>query len=338
MATEDDGATESLFEWFAGNKDPINYLVKRKFPDYKNVMHQPLSSVSRNRVRGGRLDKAWREERNAEIEKYRSDLESKTLEDLKVVHDAEREKERQQLIARLDREEKNRSFNQPSSFADYEYWAKATYWNLDEAIALSFGRTPEVVNWEHIKSVVTVSSFAKQYSKRRELAVRAKNWNRLSDPVTPRLFLAWAHRNKFEIAAELTAAVEAHGVVIGDWQDLYEQMKAVLEKRVEQVNQLTARNDELEEACAVLVGQIEELKSTAWEGFDTSEDSYPEKLDIALQAWRAVSKQKKTGRTPKQQLLAWLEEHYPKLTGAARKRITTLCNWETYGGRPKTAD
>lgn len=95
---------------------------------------------------------------------------------------------------------------------------------------------------------------------------------------------------------------------------------------------------ELEERVRALVEQNEELKSTTWDGFDVAADSYPEELDIALQAWRAVSNQKKAGSTPKQQLAAWVEARYPTLSTDARKRIATLCNWDTRGGRRKNAD
>ena len=42
-------------------------------------------------------------------------------------------------------------FNQPRAAADFDYWSKMTHWTLDEAIALSFGKAPEVVNEKSLK-------------------------------------------------------------------------------------------------------------------------------------------------------------------------------------------
>lgn len=40
-------------------------------------------------------------------------------------------------------DEQTRFFNQPDVDADYDYWSKAATWSIDEAIALSFGRSHE---------------------------------------------------------------------------------------------------------------------------------------------------------------------------------------------------
>ena len=106
-------------------------------------------------------------------------------------------------------------YNQPSSNADYDHWCKATYWTLDEAIALSFGKDPEQVSWDKLKNHHSYppSPFVEQYRKIRDLAIRAKNFNQLYDPILPSLFLAWAIRTGIEVAPELTDGIEAQGCV-----------------------------------------------------------------------------------------------------------------------------
>src|SRR6185436_9706811 len=93
---------------------------------------------------------------------------------------------------RREQEEQALFFHQPWANADFSHWSKAAHWTLDEAIALSFGKAPEHVTWEKVKSVAVISPFAGQYARRRDLALRAMHWKQLFDPVLPGIFLAWA--------------------------------------------------------------------------------------------------------------------------------------------------
>ena len=79
------------------------------------------------------------------------------------------------------------------------------------------------------------------------------------------------------------------------------------------------------------MGQLEE-QAAAWQ-FDEAAENYPSELDVAMQAWWALTKQRDSSSTVKQQLTAWLGKNYPKLSDEARERIATICNWEKRGGR-----
>jgi hypothetical protein len=59
------------------------------------------------------------------------------------------------------------------------------------------------------------SSFVAQYARRRDLALRAKSWEQLFDPLLPGIFLAWAKRTD---TPELIEAVERRGVQVADWK------------------------------------------------------------------------------------------------------------------------
>lgn len=74
--------------------------------------------------------------------------------------------------------------------------------------------------------------------------------------------------------------------------------------------------------------------SNIWEGFDPEAPNYPMELDIALQAWRAVSNDSTAGRV-KERLTIWIKKAYPKLPSAAVERIVGVCNWDKTGGRPR---
>jgi hypothetical protein len=57
-------------------------------------------------------------------------------------------------LADVRREEDARFFTQPQAKADFGHWSKAEHWSLDEAIALVFGKAPEIVSWDKIKTYV----------------------------------------------------------------------------------------------------------------------------------------------------------------------------------------
>lgn len=68
--------------------------------------------------------------------------------------------------------------------------------------------------------------------------------------------------------------------------------------------------------------------------FDKGSPTYPQELDIALQAWREVSKSKEKGK-PKARLHAWLNAN-TTLSNAAKERIATVANWDKLGGATRT--
>lgn len=170
------------------------------------------------------------QERLAAATVYRAELEALTDEELAKLHAAETDKHAEEIREKNAREERERFFNLPSANADFDHWSKAAHWTLDEAIALSFGKAPEHVNWKNVEPHVKFSPFAFQYSRRRDLAVRAATWKHLFDPVLPGSFLAWCKRTELAVPTELEAAVAARGVKIAEWQTLYEEMNAFAQK------------------------------------------------------------------------------------------------------------
>jgi hypothetical protein len=146
--------------------------------------------------------------------------------------------------------------------ADFAYWSKAAHWTLDEAIALSFGRAPEVVTWKQVEPYLRVSPFAFEYQRRRELALRAVVWQQLFDPVLPGIFLAWAKRSDFSIPPELEAAVTARGIQVADWQSLYKELKEKFDTETAKwctlCKRLNAQLDEQRQRDAALVQEYEE--------------------------------------------------------------------------------
>jgi hypothetical protein len=201
--------------------DPIEYLVSRRFPTWK------LFSVAQHKS----VESEGEVKEKARA--YEKELRIKTPDEINDLVKTERAAEAEQYRRRQEAEENARFFNQPYARADFTHWGKLSYWTLDEAVALSFGKAPESVNWKAIESIASVSPFAFQYKRRRELSLRAKHSSELYDPVLPGFFLAWAKRLDWGIPTELEAIVVARGGEIGDWKTVYENEKDAHAKTME---------------------------------------------------------------------------------------------------------
>lgn len=313
--------------------NPIEYLTRKKFPDYHKVKSPPVPGMGGLSMGG--VTAEYRKERMEQITAFHGELLAMSKEALAALVASEREQDREAHLAKLAGEEAARFFNWSNATADFSHWSKMAHWTLDEAIALSFGKAPERVNWENVKPHVGVSPFALQYSRVRDLALRAMAWKQVFDPVLPSIFLGWARRTEIDVPAELLSLIERRGIVISDWKDLYNKLQtrydavvANQEKAAQAINELIAQRDFYKNALA-------ELQANPWQGFDENADNYPQELDIAMQAWHAVSGNRDGSMTVKEQLADWIEPRFKQLSAEAIKRTSTICNWEKDGGRPK---
>jgi len=313
---------------------PVEYLVGRKFPDWKAAQ----KSASIPNFGPGSIPDYYQAKRLQAIKEYRAELQVKSSEDLMVLYQEEKAKEALESPAKAEREEKQRFFNQPSAKADFEHWSKTAYWTLEEAIALAFGKNPEIVTWKRVQEYINTSAFAGRFAKARDLALRAEHLGQLYDPVLPGFFLAWARRNDLDAPKELIEQVEKRGVVVADWKDAYDKLK-------EQFDVILADRDKIADISRRLIKErdglkdkVAELDSLAWEGFDPESDTYPPELDIAMLAWRAVTNRPEPNMTAKERIEKWLNKNYPKLSQEARARITVVCNWDKSGGRRRIGE
>jgi len=239
--------------------DPIDYLIRRKFPGYKALQFG-----------GSGIPFESRQKALQKIDSLNKELNAMPKEELQTLLKTEKEKERQELKTKLELEEKQRFFNRPDAKADFSHWSKASYWTLDEAVALSFGKAPETVSWDQVNIFTKISSFANQYAKTRDLVLRARTMQQLSDPIIPGVFLAWAKRNDISYSVELEEMLVARGQQIADWKTGYDQIKAqfdthtkTTEKHLDEkdglIDKLTAEHDQL----LVRLAELEELTDSS---------------------------------------------------------------------------
>ena len=132
--------------------DQVRYLLLRRFPAADMLRLPPTLSHRGGQASAGGLQD--RKKRREEVDAYERELNSMPPAALNALFDQERAIAWNEIVRKAEREEHDRFFNQPHAKADFAYWIKAAHWTLDEAIALSFGRAPEHVSWEKLKSLV----------------------------------------------------------------------------------------------------------------------------------------------------------------------------------------
>lgn len=240
----------------------VDALVQRKFPTMRYDR-----SVAYNTVGGPVADEHEARRRFEECQRYRITLASLPEDEI-----------RKQYAELQSEIEAGRLFNLPIADADFSYWAKASYWTLDEAIALSFGKNPVFANWKIIEPLLRQSAFAQSYARHRDLVLRAKTMGQLWEQCSPSTFLAWAERMKFVLPADLVVAVKELGIQISDWKTLFEEMKVIADTaRAETEKERQKYLDEVQAHSKTIDRQREHMAK-----MDQGYKSIQEKNDLLL--------------------------------------------------------
>lgn len=272
--------------------DPIEFLVRRKFP---------LQSVRPAAFSHPKF--AMRRERETEYRNQLKEIDpSVLLARAKALADADAE----QASAKLAREEAQHFFNLPYARADIYHWSRVSLWTLDEAVALSLDRDPRIVNFESIKAYRNRSFFVANFEARRMLVTRARDAGQLWDQTIPGIFLAWAQRMRIDVPANLAGAVKEMGGQIADWKALFDGQKEIAElaaknaARFQQCHtDALAQLRESQDRVGVLEGALEAERSKLPPDRDlkTRERESLLKLVIGM-ALAGYSYDPKAGRSP----------------------------------------
>jgi hypothetical protein len=84
-------------------------------------------------------------------------------------------------------------FNRPEANADYPQSAGMAYWTVEEAVALSYGKSPHKVTAERLSRLVgLMHQFPGEYINRVDQVQRAVHTGDLSEPIKPSGFITWA--------------------------------------------------------------------------------------------------------------------------------------------------
>lgn len=235
------------------------FLIGRKFPELELSRslagaHTPATRRlgSSAHLHAGRNSKATPSKRNAdngkelakrlaEVQSYREELDKLTADELRALYE-------EQLAKKHSEEDNERFFSRPSADADFDYWSKMAHWTLDEAVALSFGKSPAVVSKKSLSSLQGWQSpFVQEYTKALELAQRALPWKKLFDPVMPSLFIKWAKDNDIPVPDELVDKVAARSAALLDWKKMYDELLEQNTEYVRTTNEVIAgKNAEID--------------------------------------------------------------------------------------------
>ena len=240
--------------------DPIDFLVERRFPFIRDTgppHYQEIDGIPR---RVGTRE---------EIEAYREELEVLPAAEIASRYETEKLKAHQERMAKSEAQELARFFHQPDAEANLDYWSKAAFWKLDEAVLLSLGKEPRVVTWERMERYARISDFVAKFVELRQLAYRAKATHALYESCPPGLFLGWAKRNDIAYPEELERLLVARGNHISNWKAAYDTLKAKVD----------AEYQERDAKIEALMQQAEELRQKVRSAAELSAQNVDEAKD-----------------------------------------------------------
>lgn len=164
------------------------------------------------------------------IAEYRAELEQKSKPEIDALLESEKAIEAREIAAiekaEADKREAAHRFNQPWALASgevFDYWAKASFWKIEEATALLLERNPKVVTLEAAKADRKGSRIGRSFKDLHELLRRAYLARQIGEKSTPGRLLAWAKRNRIPVPADLETAVRDHGHQVADWKTAFDQ-------------------------------------------------------------------------------------------------------------------
>lgn len=247
-----------------------------------------------------------------QLQKYRERLRNKNPQEITALYEQEKKKAEEDI--RKIREANLPFFEKSTAKADYEFWSKATYWTLEEAVALSFGKEPEIVNSENLKYETAL--FAKEYRKLKDLTQRAYTFQKLYDPVLPNIYIGWTRQHDIPFPEELEVLVAKRSGNVTDWQKEYERLNELNTKSVNTANARFAEYEAtIEKLEAALQSQHEELTSLREQENDKEGDYCDHYISPYMQLMRdAVIANHIDADNPrkKESLVQWFKDNEPE--------------------------
>lgn len=150
---------------------------------------------------------------------YLADLESLTDAELILRHSQLKEQKAADIEAQ-------HPLNHPNCFLnsdDIDFFARAAYWESEEAAALFLGRDPNYLNHKKIKDLRHSSRIGREFQKLTVLLTRAYRFNQIFSPDRPDKYIRWARQFQISVPAELEERLVEFGHDLSDPIDQEEQ-------------------------------------------------------------------------------------------------------------------
>lgn len=230
--------------------NPIQYLLLRKFPTMHQIppyREESLLKSSDFRHEDPKLV-AKNKKLAKEIEAYRKQLNKKSTAEIEIIVAEEQKKQAIEFAEKRAADLQKRFYNDSSAKADYDFWSRAAHWTLEEAVALTFGKNPEVVNWMKLHKYhqeFNPDEFVVKYYKLRELTRRATVWKKLYDPILPSLYVSWIKQNQIDFPKELEDLLAARGNSSLNWFEEYKKLKEQYAQDLGEILEIKRQRDEL---------------------------------------------------------------------------------------------
>ena len=116
------------------------------------------------------------------------------------------------LRIKCEEEDRDRFFSSPLLDAAAVYWARMSYWTIEEGVSLLLGKNPRKVSWEIMRDKLDQyslenSPFVKMYTSILHRANKAVKSGIIGESLHPSSFLVWADGHGLGIPENLKTAV-----------------------------------------------------------------------------------------------------------------------------------
>lgn len=195
--------------------DIVLNAIWGKFRDdfsWLNTKASKGDEAEKQSARDGVLTQSGRKALRDYIDKARDfeaeigDMEDDAFEEFaKSTIQKEDQEKRAKREARGREDDRWAFFNEAAAAADLAHWRAVSAWSPDEAVALSLGKNPEVVNPDTLKPykrVIGPSLFREEFARRLDLVERALRAGELLNPIRPTQFMEWAANHGLDTPPE----------------------------------------------------------------------------------------------------------------------------------------
>ena len=289
----------------------VAYICTRKYPEFPSFRNAKtfeetsqsklfslsklsITNVASNKTAASSTYSEGMRKRFNDAKELETSLLQLPEEELDRRYKEQLEKAAEEEKEKFEQEEKQRFYNLPIASADFIYWAKKADWRIDEAIALCFGKSPEIVTRQSLKNLANGSRLLADFEKIRDLADRAIKWQQLFEPVLPSLYLKWAKTIDLPVPKELEQAVEKYSKQWPDWKRIYETTNEnyeLLKKQHEQyvktaegtVKRLSdARASDIKQAAELAGAKAKQLLDQQAQAFETERRALMAELESTI--------------------------------------------------------